>query len=41
VDAEVGLVVCNNPPEKAGIYSRIKRLNKKYGINIEVVKSMD
>lgn len=36
VDAEVGLVVCNNPPEKAGVYERIQRLNQRYGLDIEV-----
>ena len=35
VEAEVGLVVCNNPPEKAGIYARIARLNQQYGLDIE------
>lgn len=38
VDAEVGLVVCNNPPEKAGIYSRIVRLNQQYGLDIETAE---
>lgn len=38
VDAEVGLVVCNNPPDKAEIYSRISRLNKQYGLDIETVE---
>lgn len=38
VNAEVGLVICNNPPEKAGIYSRIDRLNDKYGLDIETVE---
>lgn len=37
-DAEVGLVVCNNPPEKAGIYGRIERLNKQYGLDTEAVE---
>lgn len=35
VDAEVGLVVCNNPPKKAGIYERVAKLNKLYGLDIE------
>lgn len=35
VDAEVGLVVCNNPPEKAGIFDRITRLRNQYGLDIE------
>lgn len=38
VNAEVGLVVCNNPPEKAGIYSRIDRLNQQYGLCIETIE---
>jgi phosphoribosylglycinamide formyltransferase-1 len=38
VDAEVGLIVCNNPPEKAGIYDRIARLNGQYGLDIETVE---
>lgn len=38
VNAKVSLVICNNPPEKAGIYSRITRLNKKYGIDIKTVQ---
>lgn len=38
VNAEVGLIVCNNMPEKAGIYDRIKRLNGEYGIGIPVVR---
>jgi len=36
VDAEVGLVVCNNPPGKAGIYERVARLNGQYGLDIEM-----
>jgi phosphoribosylglycinamide formyltransferase-1 len=35
VDAEVGLVICNKPPEEAGIYGRIDRLNQQYGLDIE------
>lgn len=35
VDAEVGLVICNNPPEKAGIYSRVAKLRDLYGLDIE------
>ncbi len=38
VAAAVGLVVCNNPPEKAGIYARIDKLNQRYGLDIEVVE---
>ncbi len=38
VDAEVGLVVCNKPPEKAGIYARIERLKRQYGLDIEVAE---
>jgi len=35
VNAEVGLVVCNNPPDKVGVYDRIKRLNDQYGLDIK------
>ena len=38
VDSEVGLVVCNNPPEKAGIFARVQRLNDLYGLDIETVE---
>lgn len=38
INAEVGLVICNNPPEKAGIYDRVARLNKQYGLDIEAVE---
>lgn len=38
VAAEVGLIVCNNPPEKAGIFARVAKLNKLYGLDIEVVE---
>lgn len=38
VAAEVGLIVCNNPPEKAGVYARIARLNKQYGLTIEMAE---
>jgi phosphoribosylglycinamide formyltransferase-1 len=38
VNAEVGLVICNNPPEKAGIYSRVQRLNQRYGLDIETAE---
>lgn len=37
VAAEVALIVCNHPPDKAGIYQRIARLNKSYGLDIEVI----
>ncbi len=33
VDAEVGLVVCNDP--EAGIFERVDRLNKQYGLDIQ------
>jgi phosphoribosylglycinamide formyltransferase-1 len=36
VEAEVGLVICNNPPEEAEIYERIERLNQVYGLDIEM-----
>lgn len=36
VDAEVGLVICNNPPEKAGVYDRINKLNKLHHLDIEI-----
>ncbi|HVX48088.1 MAG TPA: formyltransferase family protein [Candidatus Saccharimonadales bacterium] len=35
VDAEVGMVICNKPPDQAGIYERIGNLNKLYGLDIE------
>lgn len=38
VDADVGLVVCNNPPENAGVYGKIAALNALYGLNIEIVE---
>jgi len=38
VAAEVGLIVCNNPPEKAGIFARTARLNTLYGLDIEVIE---
>lgn len=38
VMAEVGLVICNNPPEKAGIYDRIARLNAQYNLDIETAE---
>lgn len=38
VDAEVGLIICNNPPEKAGIYDRVARLNAQYGLDIETAE---
>lgn len=38
VDADVGLIVCNNPPEKAGVYDRITRLNQQYGLDIEIAE---
>lgn len=38
VDTEVVLVICNNPPKKAGVYERIERLNKQYGLNIEIAQ---
>jgi phosphoribosylglycinamide formyltransferase-1 len=36
--ADVGLIVCNNPPEKAGIYERVNRLNRQYGLEIPVLR---
>lgn len=38
VDAEVGLVVCNNPSDKAGIYNKVDRLNRLYGLDIETTE---
>lgn len=37
VDAEVGLVICNNPPEEAGIFDRIARLQQQYGLDIRAL----
>jgi len=36
VEADIAVVVCNNPPEKAGVYERIKRLNVLHRLDIEV-----
>lgn len=36
--AQVGLVICNNPPETAGIYDRVEELNTKYGLQIPVLR---
>lgn len=38
IDAQVGLVVCNNPPDRAGVYGRINRLNKRYNLDVETVE---
>lgn len=38
VEAYVGLVICNNPPEKAGIYDRVKKLNQRYDLKIETAE---
>ena len=38
VAAEVGLVICNNLPEKAGIFARVDRLNARYRLGIEVAE---
>lgn len=38
VCAEVGLVVCNNSPEKAAVYARVQKLNQQYGLDIETVQ---
>lgn len=38
VAAEVGLIVCNNPPEKAGIFARANKLNALYGLDVETVE---
>lgn len=35
VDAEVGLVICSKPPEEAGVYDRITKLNQQYNLDIE------
>lgn len=35
--ARVGLVVCNNPPHKAGIYERVSQLNSEIGLAIPVL----
>lgn len=36
--ARVGLVICNNPPEREGIYGRVKRLNSQYGLAIPILR---
>jgi phosphoribosylglycinamide formyltransferase-1 len=38
VNAEVGLVVCNNSPQKAKIYDRIAGLNNEFGLSIPVLR---
>ncbi len=38
VAAEIGLVICNNPPEKAGIFGRVDRLNQLYGLSIGAIE---
>jgi phosphoribosylglycinamide formyltransferase-1 len=38
VNAEVGLVICSKPPEKAGIFEKVKKLNTFYGLDIEAVE---
>lgn len=38
VAAEVGLIVCNNPPEKAGIFARVNKLNSEFGLDIETAE---
>ncbi len=35
VDAEIGLVISNN--SNVGVFDRIRRLNKQYGLNIETL----
>lgn len=37
LDARVGLVVCNNPPHKTGVYERVSRLNDEFGLSIPVL----
>ena len=36
IGAQVEVVVCNRPRGKAGVYDRIDRLNKLYGLDIDV-----
>ena len=36
IAAQVVLVICNNPPEKAAVHGRIARLNEQYGLSIEM-----
>ncbi len=38
VSAEIGLVICNNTREKAGVYDRVARLNHKHGLAIPVLR---
>lgn len=37
VDAEVRVVVCNNPKGTVGIYNHIDRLNRQFGLDIPVL----
>ena len=36
--ARIGLIICNNTPEKAGVYERVERLNRAYGSAIPVLR---
>lgn len=36
IDVDVGLAISNNPPDKAGIYSVVDRLNLQYGLDIQM-----
>jgi len=36
VAAEVVLIVCSNPPEKAGVFERVRKLNALYHLNIQI-----
>src|SRR3989344_1614479 len=38
VAAEIGLVICNNPPENAGIFARVDRLSQQYRLDIETTE---
>ncbi len=37
IDAEVGLVICNNPRGTVGVYDHVDRLNAQYGLEIEAL----
>lgn len=36
--ANIGLVICNNAPERAGVYARVDRMNQVFGMSIPVLR---
>jgi len=37
INTQVGLVICNNPPEKAGVYRRVAQLNDELELDLDVL----